>query len=74
MPSKLCVWGNSLGVRLPRHVAEVTGVQAGDFAYVRVADSGAIVITAVKPRDMPALKIKKSSTAKTRARNKVDDW
>ena len=56
MPSKLCIWGNSLGVRLPRHVAEVTGVQAGDYLYVRVADSGEIVITPVKPREMPALK------------------
>ena len=73
MPSKLCVWGNSLGVRLPRHVAEVTGVRAGDFAYVRVADSGAIEITPVKPRDMPALKIKKAPT-KTPGKNKLEDW
>ncbi len=56
MPSKLCIWGNSLGVRLPRHVAEVTGVLAGDYLYVRVADSGEIVITPVKPQKMPALK------------------
>ncbi len=71
MPSKLCVWGNSLGVRLPRHVAEVTGVQAGDYLYVRVADSGAIEITTVKPRNMPALK---QAAPKTRPKHAPEKW
>ena len=56
MPSRRAYWGNSLGLRLPRHVAEVAGVRAGDYLYVRVADSGEIIVTPVKPQDMPALK------------------
>ena len=52
MASKLCMWGNSLGVRLTKHVAEVTGVQAGDYLYITVNDSGEIIIRPVKPRDV----------------------
>jgi len=52
MPSKLCVWGNSLGVRLPRYVAERTGVQAGDYLFINVTDAGEILIRPVKPRDV----------------------
>lgn len=52
MASKLCVWGNSLGVRLPKYVADVTGVQPGDYLYITVNDSGEIVIRPVKQRDV----------------------
>ena len=50
MASKLCVWGNSLGIRLPKYVAEVANVQAGDHLYITVNDAGEILIRAVKPR------------------------
>lgn len=50
MASKLCVWGNSLGVRLPKYVAEVAKVEAGDHLYITVNDAGEIFIRAVKPR------------------------
>jgi len=52
MASKLCVWGNSLGVRLPKYVAEVANVQAGDRLYITVNDAGEILIRPVKPRDV----------------------
>ena len=52
MASKLCVWGNSLGVRLPKHIADVTGVQPGDYLYITVNDFSEIVIRPVKPRDV----------------------
>ena len=52
MTTKLCIWGNSLGVRLPKHVAEVSGVHAGDYLYITVSDDGAIIIRPVKPRDV----------------------
>ena len=52
MTTKLCVWGNSLGVRLPKYVAEVSGVHAGDYLFITVTEDGAIVIRPVKPRDV----------------------
>lgn len=54
MPSKLCRWGNSLGVRLPQYVVERSGVRSGDFLFIHLADSGDIVIRPVKPRDVHA--------------------
>ena len=47
---KLCTWGNSLGFRLPTHIAEITGVKAGDELNVRVADSGVIEVTPARQR------------------------
>ena len=54
MPTKLCKWGNSLGVRLPAYVAERAALRAGDYLYVRLTDAGDIVIRPVKARDIPA--------------------
>lgn len=68
---KLCVWGNSLGVRLPSHIAEITGVKAGDELNVRVADSGVIEITPARPLNMPAIR---DVPVKTRGKNKLEDW
>ena len=36
MTTKLCVWGNSLGVRLPKYVVERTAVQPGDYLFITV--------------------------------------
>lgn len=54
MPSKLCKWGNSLGLRLPQHIAERASLRSGDYLYVRLMDSGDIVIRPVKERDIHA--------------------
>lgn len=54
MASKLCKWGNSLGVRLPQHIAERTGLVAGDYLYILIMDNGEIVIRPVKAHDIPA--------------------
>jgi antitoxin MazE len=54
MPSKLCKWGNSLGLRVPQHIAERASLRAGDYMYVRLMDSGDIVIRPVSARDVPA--------------------
>lgn len=53
MPSKLCKWGNSLGVRLPQYIAEHTGLTAGDYLYIGLRDNGDIVIRPVKAREIP---------------------
>jgi AbrB family looped-hinge helix DNA binding protein len=50
MTTKLCVWGNSLGIRLPKYVAERSGVAAGDYLFITVNDDGEIIIRPVKPR------------------------
>ena len=52
MPSKLCKWGNSLGVRLPQYVVERTGVRPGDYLFIRLTDAGDIVIRALSPREI----------------------
>ena len=53
MASKLCKWGNSLGIRLPQYIAERACLVAGDFLYINLRDSGEIVIRPVKAREMP---------------------
>lgn len=53
MPTKLCKWGNSLGVRLPQYIAERAGLTAGDFLYISLRDNGEIVIKPVKAKDIP---------------------
>jgi antitoxin MazE len=63
VPSKIALWGHSLGVRLPRYVVERTGIQRGDLAYVFLNASGDIVIRAVKPRPVhPAYELNNTST------------
>ena len=66
MPSKLCKWGNSLGVRLPQYVVERTGVRPGDYLFIRLNDAGDIVIRACKARDIPAGFVPGSSPPKLR--------
>ena len=53
MPSKLCMWGNSHGVRLPKYIIERTGLKVGDYLYVRL-EAGEIVIRPVRACDAPA--------------------
>lgn len=53
MPSKLCKWGNSLGVRLPQFITERVGLSAGDYLYINLIGNE-IVIRTVKARDIPS--------------------
>lgn len=54
MPSKLCRWGNSMGVRLPQYIVERAGLSAGDYLFIKLVDSGEIVIRPVKSGTVPA--------------------
>jgi antitoxin MazE len=36
-------WGNSLGVRLPKGVAEAAGLRAGDRVSIEVVDGGVVI-------------------------------
>ena len=40
-------WGNSLGLRLPKYVTERAAIRAGDQVYVRLLDSGEILVRVV---------------------------
>ncbi len=42
-------WGNSLGVRLPKGVAETVGLHAGDRVHVEV-EKGTVIIRPARPR------------------------
>jgi len=42
MPTKLCLWGHSLGLRIPSAIAQVAGLRAGSYLEVRLLDSGEI--------------------------------
>ena len=48
-------WGNSLGLRLPKYVTERAAIRAGDQVYVRLLDSGEILVRVVRVRDIPAV-------------------
>jgi antitoxin MazE len=52
MPTKLCKWGNSLGVRLPQYVVERTGLHSGDYLFIRLSDAGDIIVRPVKRREL----------------------
>lgn len=54
MASKLCKWGHSLGLRVPQHIVERASLRAGDYLYIRLMDSGDIVIRAVNEREVHA--------------------
>lgn len=45
---KLTRWGNSTGLRLPASVMEAAGLEAGDYVYVRLLDTGDIRVRPVK--------------------------
>jgi antitoxin MazE len=50
MTTELGRWGNSLGVRIPKALAERAGLQEGDRVSLDVANDGALVIRAATPR------------------------
>jgi antitoxin MazE len=45
---KLTRWGNSIGIRIPAHVLDESGLQASDHVYVRLLDNGDIRVRPVK--------------------------
>jgi antitoxin MazE len=49
MPVRIARWGNSLGVRIPKHIAERIGLREGARVEV-AAEADRIVITRAPPR------------------------
>lgn len=54
MRSKISKWGNSLGLRLPHYVVQRTELRPGDYLFVRLTDTGDIVVCPVKEREVHA--------------------
>lgn len=42
MSVRLCRWGNSTGLRLPKSLLETAGLAAGGYVSLRVLDNGDI--------------------------------
>lgn len=47
MSVRLCRWGNSTGLRLPKSVLEMAGLADGDYVSLRVLDNGDIRVRPV---------------------------
>lgn len=43
-------WGNSLGVRLPKHIAAEAGLKNGSNVNIKMSECGAITITPTRPK------------------------
>ena len=43
--TKICKWGNSLGLRLPAPIATAAGLKTGNHVGVRLLDNGALLVT-----------------------------
>jgi antitoxin MazE len=44
-------WGNSLAVRIPKHVAEALGIKEGDDIRIMPAEDGGLGLTRQKTRE-----------------------
>jgi len=71
----ICKWGNSLGIRVPRGLAEEAGLAEGSLVDLRV-ENGRIVAEPVTIEDLDSLLAKMGSESKiilrTRVRSKDD--
>ncbi len=54
MKTQLSRWGNSLAVRIPKHVANAAKLKAGDAVDLEVEGPGAVKLQ--KPEKKPTLK------------------
>ena len=43
--TKICKWGNSLGLRLPKETAANAGLHAGTRVRVRLLENGSVLVT-----------------------------
>jgi antitoxin MazE len=50
MKAKLAKWGNSLAVRIPKHVAESAQLRKGDHLELVVSRPGAVEIRSLRPK------------------------
>lgn len=73
MTTRISSWGNSIGVRLPRHVAQAAGVKAGTPCFVLVdAATGDIIIRPARQQSAPVTH--KSAGSETKPKRVPDEW
>ena len=51
---KISKWGNSLGVRIPAHIAERAALHVNDECVLRLLDSGEVLMRIARAREIPA--------------------
>lgn len=67
--SKICKWGNSLGLRLPAPIAQVAGLKNGSLVSVRLLDNGAVLITPLN-----SVEVVKAQNVKVKTRAASSKW
>ena len=73
MPTKLCKWGNSIGLRIPRNVVDCGALKSGDEMHVRLLDTGDILVRTVKPQPKASLEDPNGNKPLVPARANVDE-
>jgi antitoxin MazE len=65
-------WGNSTGIRIPKHIAEKAGLHAGDEVNFEVEGPGVLVVRAARKEDLTLEKLVSQITRKNR--HHETDW
>lgn len=65
----LARWGNSAGLRLPKHVVEAAGLEIGDQIGVRLLDNGTILVSPIKTKIAVTEEL-----ALQKKEPRLDDW
>lgn len=71
---KLTRWGNSTGLRLPASVMEAAGLEAGDYVYIRLLDTGDIRVRPVKSPQLAVRLVPEKAAEATAAPTKETKW
>lgn len=74
LPTRLCRWGSSTGLRLPKAVLDCAEWKAGDLVYVRLLDSGDLLVRAVVPRPQANLEHQDGNRPEIPARVADEKW
>lgn len=67
--SMVCKWGHSLGVRLPKAIAEAGGIKDGTEVSVRLLDNGCLLVTPLHGKIVVA-----QDYAPKRETPRTEDW
>ena len=71
MRTLVCMWGNSLAVRLPKAMADEVGITADSAVEIRVVD-GALLLSPLDGREKRLAKLVSLITAENR--HEADDF
>ena len=74
MATTLNRWGQSIGLRIPRAVAECAALKVGDSVHVRLLDSGDLLVRAARPRESPVGYVPGNAPAKGESTKAEEKW